>query len=311
MKTKILNFRFLIIFCAILFISFSFFHPWHTNGRVEVLRATQHYFVDTKQNKCAKQLPNALIIGAPKCGTAALSHFLSFHPGIAIDKARELNFFSENYDLGYKWYKKNLPCRRPGQILIERSSSYVNISMENGVILKRVWRMNKDMKVIFVVCEPVRRIISHFAMWLERYKVPNKTFEQFMSQPKTGIIKSRYEYMLLSSNYSLIFEAWLRVFPFEQLHIVNGDNLKTNPWQELSSTERFLGLNQHIKENDFVYNATKRFYCFNDSDKMHCLTPSKGRKHPAVSETVINQLHNLYMPFNELFYKQCKRKFDW
>ena len=61
--------------------------------------------VELSPNGCVKQLPGVLIIGAPKCGTAALSLFLSNHPDIAINAKTELEFFSINYALGFDWYK--------------------------------------------------------------------------------------------------------------------------------------------------------------------------------------------------------------
>jgi hypothetical protein len=48
-----------------------------------------------------KSLPNALIIGAAKCGTTALIEFLSVHPRVAVSH-REIDYFSnlENYKKG-------------------------------------------------------------------------------------------------------------------------------------------------------------------------------------------------------------------
>ena len=266
------------------------------------------YWTNILRLVCLKQLPEVLVIGAPKCGTAALSEFLSHHPDIAIEETRELNFFSDNYDLGLEWYKDNLPCSVPGQIVIERSSNYIRI--DKGVI-HRVWTMNPEMRLILIVCEPVRRTISQFAMSLERHKTPNASFQDtiFPNKKKTP----KKSYFVRNSNYSYFFSAWLRVFPLEQFHIVDGDNLKTNPWEEVMATERFLGLNPYFRKNNFVYNTTKGFYCFRDrrAKGLHCLTPTKGRRHPEVSENTKACLRKFYKPYNELFYELSGRTFNW
>lgn len=67
-----------------------------------------------KKNKDVKakmrRLPQALIIGAMKCGTGALLHMLSIHPQIQIANG-EMHFFNkdENYKKGLKWYKNKMP----------------------------------------------------------------------------------------------------------------------------------------------------------------------------------------------------------
>ena len=258
---------------------------------------------------CEKQLPKSLIIGAPKCGTAALATFLSFHPDISVEKRLEFNFFSDNYNLGFDWYKEKLPCSRPGQLVVERSSNY----FVREEAKYRIWQMNKNTKLILIVCEPVTRTISHFAMRLENNKIPNMSVENFLfphGKPWTSL---KYRYIMKDSNYSFFFGQWLRVFPLEQFHIVNGDNLKINPWQEVTAVEKFLGVKGHFRRKDFVYNQTKGFFCYKgiNMESPHCLCPGKGRKHPHLNKSVKNRLVKFFRPYNKLFYKQCNRKFEW
>ena len=273
------------------------------------LTVTSVYYWHTKLVlTCRKQLPEVLVIGAPKCGTAALSQFLSYHPDISIDGKRELNFFSNNYDLGFDWYKNNLPCSMPGQIVIERSSNYIRI---DGGVVQRVWNFNPKMKLILIVCEPVRRLISQFAMASERHKIPNVSFEETYFPNRQNVPKICQ--FVVNLNYSLSFSAWLRAFPIEKFHIVDGDNLKTQPWEELSSTERFLGVKPFIRKSNFVYDSMKGQFCFRDrqTGKKHCLGPGKGRRHPEVSKIIKARLRKFYNPYNEIFYKQCGRTFNW
>jgi hypothetical protein len=40
------------------------------------------------------RLPNFVVIGAPKCGTTSLHHYLSQHPDVYVPKRKELHYFS-------------------------------------------------------------------------------------------------------------------------------------------------------------------------------------------------------------------------
>ena len=40
-------------------------------------------------------LPNVLIIGAMKCGTTSLHHYLDLHPEISMSEQKEVRFFDD------------------------------------------------------------------------------------------------------------------------------------------------------------------------------------------------------------------------
>ena len=50
------------------------------------------------------ELPDAIIIGAKKCGTRALIKFIGNHPNVRTAGA-EIHFFDKFYNLGIDWYK--------------------------------------------------------------------------------------------------------------------------------------------------------------------------------------------------------------
>jgi hypothetical protein len=54
-------------------------------------------------------LPTFIIIGAMKCGTSSLWHYLRIHPEIVMSKVKELDFFilERNYSKGIEWYRSN------------------------------------------------------------------------------------------------------------------------------------------------------------------------------------------------------------
>ena len=266
----------------------------------------------TRKRECSKKLPTVLIIGAPKCGTGALSAFLRYHPYIKLYPNIELNYFSQHYDLGTNWYKDQMPCSYPSQLTIERSTEYL---CREGVP-EKVRKMNKKMKLLLSVCEPVKRTISNFAMFQANGFLPrNITLGEYLLNytSKAGLEPaSWYLHILVASIYSRQFSSWRRYFPLKQFHIVDGDNLSRDPFEEISAVESFLGLRNYTKKEDFIYNKTKGFFCYKKAvGEPYCLPPGKGREHPTIGESVALLLKKFYQPFNLIFYRLSRRVFDW
>ena len=282
---------------------------------------------------CRRNLPEAIIFGIPKCGTAALNRFLSFHPNISTNPSVELNFFSVNYEKGLDWYRNQLPCASSNQLTIERSTEYFH----KLFIPERVWQWNKKIKLLLSVCEPVRRTISHFAMLQSTGSISsNITAERYFLKPKTlkGVFGLRFQQsgnvqigVMRISDYASHFSAWLRYFPLTQIHLIDGDNLSRDPYTEVSAVEQFLGVGHYIKRENFVFNSTKGFFCYNnkltkadravnvnehsDNKDMVCLAPGKGRKHPDIDEKVISWMKSVFKPSNQQFFKIVNRNFKW
>ena len=107
-----------------------------------------------------KRIPSAIIIGVRKAGTRALLDMLKMHPQIAAAKY-EIHFFDDdiNYEKGNSWYLKKLTASFPDQMTIEKTPRYF---VEENVPA-RMKELNKDMKMILIVRNPVDRIISSYA----------------------------------------------------------------------------------------------------------------------------------------------------
>ena len=69
-------------------------------------------------------LPDFIIIGAMKCGTTSLHHYLSLHPDISVSRRKELDFFvaEENWARGLAWYESQFPDK--GKVRGEASPKY-------------------------------------------------------------------------------------------------------------------------------------------------------------------------------------------
>ncbi|XP_007897831.1 heparan sulfate glucosamine 3-O-sulfotransferase 5 [Callorhinchus milii] len=258
-----------------------------------------------------QQLPQAIIIGVRKGGTRALLEMLNLHPAV-VKASQEIHFFDndENYAKGMEWYRKKMPFSYPYQITIEKSPAYF-ITEE---VPERIYKMNSSIKLLIIVREPTTRAISDYTQVLEGKERKNKTyykFEKLAIDPTTCEVNTKYK-AVRTSIYTKHLERWLKFFPIEQFHIVDGDRLITEPLPELQLVEKFLNLPPRISQYNLYFNATRGFYCLRFNIVFNkCLAGSKGRIHPEVDPSVINKLHKFFHPFNQKFYQITGRTFNW
>ena len=257
------------------------------------------------------RLPKCILIGVSKAGTSALLFFLNMHPKIRIAQ-KEVHFFDlmHYYNQGIEWYKEQMPLTYADQITIEKTPSYF-VSFR---VPSRVHKVDSTMKLMVIVREPVSRAVSQYLLMRkrsDRQNLPLPSFETLAIDPVTGGINSSFKAVRSSVYYDYMVQ-WLQYFSRDQIHIVDGDNLRKVPWDEIKKVESFLEVDHLISKERFVWNETKQFYCFlMDSGEENCLPDYKGRIHPHIDPEVIQKLKDYYRPRNEKFFKLVGQRFDW
>ncbi|KAM7385139.1 hypothetical protein PAMP_001235 [Pampus punctatissimus] len=256
----------------------------------------------------SKRAPHSIIIGVRKGGTRALLEMLDIHPEVAA-AATEVHFFDwdENYAKGFEWYRELMPYSYPHQITVEKTPGYFT----SALAPERICAMNSSIKLLLILRDPAERVISDYTQVyfnrLENHK-PVQAIENLLV--RNGALNIRYK-AIQRSLYDIHMRNWLRHFPLEQIHIVDGDALIRDPLPELQKVERFLNLPPRIVSTNFYFNQTKGFYCIRSDGRERCLHESKGRPHPAVNSTVLQQLRSYLQEHNRTFFRLVKRTFDW
>ncbi|XP_058248265.1 heparan sulfate glucosamine 3-O-sulfotransferase 5-like isoform X2 [Hemibagrus wyckioides] len=259
-----------------------------------------------------QQLPHAIIIGVRKGGTRALLEMLSLHPAV-VKASQEVHFFDsdENYGQGFTWYRSRMPLSLIDHVTIEKSPAYFTTEK----VPERIFRMNASVKLLLIVRDPVTRAISDYAQVLEGKHRKNKTYPGFESLALDGATRSvNTKYKAVSSSvYTKHLEHWLHFFPVQQLHVVDGDRLISDPLPELQMVEKFLSLTPRISRDNLYFNATRGFYCLRSERNRvrRCLAGSKGRAHPHVRPAVLDKLRLYFHPYNQKFYQITGRTFNW
>jgi hypothetical protein len=114
-----------------------------------------------------KFLVNFLIVGTQKGGTTALSTFLAKHPEICFAPSKEVHFFdNEHYNpntsvpMLNQRYKSYFPNWEGQHIIGEATPIYMYLPF----IAERIYKYNPNMKLIFLLRDPVERALSQYTM---------------------------------------------------------------------------------------------------------------------------------------------------
>ncbi len=260
-----------------------------------------------------RRYPQALIIGVRKGGTRALINMLKCHPDI-VAALEEIHFYDrdENFKRGVRWYVEQMPTSTEHQITIEKSPYY----FVSPTTPKRIHEISPKIKIILIVRNPIDRAVSDYNQ-LTRKRSNRGSFEDFIFQAPSGSGQVNTGCSPVSAScYNVHFKRWLRYFDLDQIHIVDGDALISNPALEVKRVESFLGVSSYFTEDMFYFNATKGFYCWTKLDKRKkvipdCLGSEKGHTMPQLNNQTVQRLANFFKPHNERFFLQIRRRFNW
>jgi len=180
-------------------------------------------------------LPTFCIIGAMKSGTTSLHHYLAAHPEISMSQPKELNFFiaERNYDKGIDWYASHFDASAP--VRGESSPNYTKGHFFEGVPA-RMNALLPDAKLIYVVRDPIERLISHYEHNRSRGR-ESRTLDEALRGPE------RNHYVRCSRYFTQI-EAFLEYYPLEQIHVLEARDLRRVRSEALSRIFRFLAVDE-------------------------------------------------------------------
>ncbi|XP_036407194.1 heparan sulfate glucosamine 3-O-sulfotransferase 1 [Megalops cyprinoides] len=259
-------------------------------------------------NGTSQRLPGVIIIGVRKGGTRALIEMLSLHSDVAAAE-NEVHFFDweSHFEKGLEWYVRQMPFSRPEQLTVEKTPAYFTSSK----VPERIYRMNPDIKLLVILRDPTERVLSDYTQVFYNRVQKHKQYQPIEAVlVKNGEINLEYK-ALTRSLYYLHMQNWLRFFPLENIHVVDGDRLIRDPFPEMKQVERFLNLSPQINASNFYFNKTKGFYCLCDHGRERCLHDSKGRPHPQVEPAILHKLYRFFHEPNRKFFELIGRNFDW
>ncbi|MBZ0180746.1 MAG: sulfotransferase domain-containing protein [Melioribacteraceae bacterium] len=192
--------------------------------------------------------PTFLIVGAQKAGTTSMDFYLREHPDIFLYPKKEIHFFDndERYALGRNWYEKQFIKRKNEKAIGECSPLYMYLKN----VPKRIFDMFPEIKLIFMLRNPVNRALSHYKMEVRAGR-ETKNFADALNFEEERILKGLYEKKYFSYKtrglYLEQIERYLKFFDREQMHFVILEEMKNNPEKVMKRIFNFLDVDPGIK----------------------------------------------------------------
>jgi len=205
--------------------------------------------------------PNFFIIGAPKCGTTALSEYLKEHPNIYMSSPKEPHYFSKDLpgirpiESFQKYIELFSPAKENHKAIGEASVWY----LYSFVALKAIKKFNPKAKIIVMVRNPVDMVHSFHSQALRSLDEDVRDFEkawqmQWIRKKGKYIPKQCREIGVLQygkiAKFGEQIERLYSIFPRNQVKVIVFDDFCENTSDVFSEILDFLGV-QQFKKNSF------------------------------------------------------------
>jgi hypothetical protein len=217
--------------------------------------------------------PDFLVAGGKRCGTTSLYFHLLAHPDNLpmfpsarhLPKARDgkgPHFFDQHFERGPAWYLSHFPstferdrhARATGQRPVTGEAS--PYSLYHPLAPTRARALFPDLKIIFMLRDPVQRTHSH---WREQTRNGVETLglrDAIAAEPsrvgedelllRTGEIARSYAHENQSyvgqSEYVIGLRRWLEHYPRDRVLVLFSEHYFVDPAAVVSEIYGFLGL---------------------------------------------------------------------
>jgi hypothetical protein len=190
----------------------------------------------------AGALPNLIVIGAQKCGTSGLHYYLSLHPEISVSRPKELNFFiaERNWPKGLDWYRSHFDPS--AKVRSEASPNYTAYP-QHLEVPERMHSVVPDAKLLYMVRDPIDRIAAH---WVHNYAKRREKgdLRTTLMHPNTSYISRSHYYAQL--------QRFLRLYPREQVLVIEQEELRNQRLETLRRVFEFAGVDPSFSHPGFA-----------------------------------------------------------
>jgi hypothetical protein len=191
-----------------------------------------------------------------KSATTWLQSVLQQHPDIFCHED-ELHFFDEKFHKGVNWYHGKFPSSE--YLRGEKTGAYAWLNSPKILnkphdIHERIFNYNRDIKLIFITRDPVKRAISAFHHHQRLARISHTTrFDDYVMNIRNdndiyGILTRGLYYENLSKYFA--------IFPHKNILVLDHEEIKNNPNNVLKKVFKHLRvknalLNTSIETNRY------------------------------------------------------------
>jgi hypothetical protein len=211
--------------------------------------------------------PNFFIVGAPKCGTTALAHYLSEHPNVFLAHPKEPRFFAEEYRAG--------ACTSLTDYLAlfaESDASRTAIGeasvcyLASGTALPQIRRFAPNARIIVMLRNPIDLVPAYHSQLLYNLDEDEADLEQAWSLqetrargrsiPRAQLNPPALQYRHIARLGSQV-QRVLRIFPKEKVKLIVYDDFAVKTPEVYQDVIQFLHLPNDRRQHFRRINANK------------------------------------------------------
>lgn len=190
-------------------------------------------------------LPNVIVIGAMKCATTAVHHYLDAHPDVSMTRVKEINFFNGapiaphgdrdtwwrtgQWHRGVDWYASLFDPGAPARG--ESSPGYT--SPDHPEVAERMAETVPDVRLVYLVRDPVDRAVSQFR---------HHERDGSEARPLVSAVTDPHSHYVLRSRYHDRLQPFLKHFGFGQVHVVVQERLLRDVRGEMAAVYEHVGV---------------------------------------------------------------------
>ena len=259
-----------------------------------------------RQHTAARRdLPSFIIAGAQKAGTTSLYAYLSCHPQCAASLTKEVHYFDESYQRGENWYRMHFPPVAESLQSTRQSFESSPYYMFDPRVPERVRETLPNVKLIFLLRNPVSRAYSHYQHSVRRGREPLSFIdaleqesrrlagehERLLAEPTYHSTAHRHYSYASRGLYADQLSVWFSHFPREQVLVVQAERMFRQPDVVFAEVGAWLGLESWIPST------------FKNQNK--------GRYVDPMTDAARDRLTRYYDEPNERLFDLLGVRYDW
>ncbi|MGL2966882.1 sulfotransferase family protein [Flavobacterium sp. XGLA_31] len=236
------------------------------------------------------------VIGGMKCGTSSLYQMFKSNDEVCLSKFKEPSFFTKRFQNGMDWYQNQFEPTEKAKYLMDVSPSYSKVHLFPHCA-KRIHEYDADARIIYIVRDPLERIVSNIYHDLLRGRLTTKQIVQVLASDENYINTSAYNSQI---------KPYIDLFGKKNVLILQFEELKSNLPEFNKKISDFLGIDfyvdvvaaQNVSENRYLikyYDVIHSRFGNSFISKMYFLLwrlINKKVSKPKLSQEELNFIYN-------------------
>lgn len=182
-----------------------------------------------------RHAPDFLVIGGMKCGSTTLYHDLAAQPNVFLAE-KELDLLSASsfsVERARSIYRSAFAAKRPHQMGGDISTTYAKLPDYPDVAERARETLGADIKIVYVVREPVGRIIS------QHHHMHSWRGDGHMSADIDACVREHAS-LVNYSRYAMQLAPWRSLFGDDAIHVILFEEFVSDRAGTLRSLAKFL-----------------------------------------------------------------------